>query len=168
VIAALYLQRVLGYPPLQVGLAFLPAEVITAICSAGVVAKLINRFGARVPLSLSLLLGARGVALFARAPAHGSFLIDVLPGMLLLGVASRVASTPLLLAAMSDVDSRDSGLASGILNTSATLGGTLGLVVLTGLAESRTDVLRERGVDVIGSVNGGITSGLGSVPLSSP
>jgi EmrB/QacA subfamily drug resistance transporter len=102
-ITALYLQLVLGYSPLQVGLAFLPSNLLMAVFSLGVSAALVNRFGLRAPLATGLLLGAVGLALFARAPVDANFWIDVLPGMLLLGVASGIAFNPLLLAAMSDV-----------------------------------------------------------------
>jgi Major Facilitator Superfamily len=115
-ISALYLQRVLGYRPMQVGLAFLPANLIMALFSLGLSARLVMRFGLRLPLGVGLLLAAAGLALFARAPVDGSFLIDVLPGMTLLGLGAGIAFNPVLLAAMSDVEPSESGLASGIVN----------------------------------------------------
>src|SRR5438045_8743350 len=102
-ISALYLQLVLGYSPLQVGLAFLPANLIMAAFSLGWSAKLVMRFGIRLPLTAGLLLGALGLALFAFAPSDGGFVVHVLPGMLLLGLGGGLAFNPLLLAAMSDV-----------------------------------------------------------------
>jgi len=136
-ISALYMQLVLGYTPMQVGLAFLPANVIMAVFSLGLSARCVVRFGLRVPLVAGLLLAACGLALFARAPVQGVFLVDVLPGMLLLGLGAGIAFNPVLLAAMSDVDQRDSGLASGIVNTSFMMGGALGLAVLASLAAAR-------------------------------
>ena len=84
-LSALYLQLVLGYSPLQVGLAFLPANLIMGAFSLGLSAKLVMRFGIRPPLAAGLLLAAVGLVLFARAPVDGSFVVDVLPSMILLG-----------------------------------------------------------------------------------
>jgi MFS family permease len=137
-ISALYMQRVLGYTPLQVGLGFLPANIVMALLSLGLSAKIVTRFGLRGPMAFGLLLAAMGLALFARAPVNGVFVIDVLPGMLLLGLGAGVALNPMLLAAMSDVSERDSGLASGVVNTAFMMGGALGLAVLASLAAART------------------------------
>jgi EmrB/QacA subfamily drug resistance transporter len=141
-ISALYLQRVLGYRPLQVGLAFLPANLIMGFFSLGLSARVVMRFGLRRPLALGLLVAAAALALFARAPVGGSFVPDVLPGMILLGFGAGIAFNPMLLAAMSDVDPADSGLASGIVNTSFMMGGALGLAVLASLAAARTDAMQ--------------------------
>ena len=141
-ISALYLQRVLGYRPLQVGLAFLPANLIMALFSLGLSARVVMRFGLRLPLAGGLLAAACGLALFARAPVDGTFVFDVLPGMVLLGLGAGIAFNPMLLAAMSDVDPSDSGLASGIVNTSFMMGGALGLAVLASLAAARSDALQ--------------------------
>ncbi|MGY4831467.1 DHA2 family efflux MFS transporter permease subunit [Sphaerotilaceae bacterium SBD11-9] len=137
-ISALYLQLVLGYTPMQVGLAFLPANLIMAAFSVGISARMVMRFGIRRPLGVGLALGALGLLLFARAPVGGSFVTDVLPGMLLLGLGSGVAFNPLLLSAMSDVSPSESGLASGVVNTAFMMGGALGLAVLASLAAART------------------------------
>ena len=133
-LSALYLQRVLGYTPMQVGLAFLPGNLIMAACSLGISAWIVNRFGIRRPLVAGLAAAALGLALFARAPVDGGFVVDVLPGMLLLGLGAGIAFNPLLLAAMTGVDEREAGLASGIVNTSFMMGGALGLAVLASLA----------------------------------
>jgi len=138
-LSALYLQLVLGYSPLQVGLAFLPGNVIMGILSVGLSAKLVLRFGFRPPLATGLLLAAAGLLLFARAPVDGSFVVDVLPSMILLGLGAGMAFNPVLLAAMSDVEPSQAGLASGVVNTSFMMGGALGLAVLASLAASRTD-----------------------------
>ena len=112
-ISALYMQLVLGYRPMQVGLAFLPANLIMAAFSLGLSAKMVMRFGIRGPLAVGLLLAAAGLALFARAPVDGSFVLDVLPGMLLLGLGAGIAFNPVLLAAMSDVDAERVGAGLG-------------------------------------------------------
>ncbi|HEU0286030.1 MAG TPA: MFS transporter, partial [Nocardioidaceae bacterium] len=154
-LSALYLQLVLGYSPLQVGLAFLPANLIMAVFSLGLSAKLVLRFGVRIPLATGLLLAAAGLGLFARAPMDGAFLVDVLPSMMLLGVGAGMAFNPVLLAAMSEVEPRDAGLASGVVNTSFMMGGALGLAVLASLAASRTETLAATGDGTLAALTGG-------------
>ncbi len=154
-LSALYLQLVLDYSPLQVGLAFLPANLIMGAFSIGLSAKLVMRFGFRAPLATGLTLAALGLVLFARAPVDGSFVVDVLPSMILLGFGAGIAFNPVLLAAMSDVAPEESGLASGVVNTSFMMGGALGLAVLASLAASRTDSLRDGGDGALAALNGG-------------
>jgi EmrB/QacA subfamily drug resistance transporter len=154
-LSALYLQLVLGYSPLQVGLAFLPANLIMAVFSLGLSAKLVMRFGIRLPLATGLLLASVGLALFARAAVDGSFAVDVLPSMILLGIGAGMAFNPVLLAAMNDVSPSDAGLASGVVNTSFMMGGALGLAVLASLAASRTDTLLASGDDQLAALTGG-------------
>jgi EmrB/QacA subfamily drug resistance transporter len=154
-LSALYLQLVLGYSPLQVGLAFLPANLIMGAFSLGISAKLVMRFGIKPPLTCGLLLAASGLVLFARAPVGGHFATDVLPSMILLGFGAGVAFNPVLLAAMGDVEPQDSGLASGIVNTSFMMGGALGLAVLASLAASRTSHLLASGHSNLGALAGG-------------
>ena len=153
-LSALYMQRVLGYGPLQVGLAFLPANLIMAAFSLGLSARIVMRFGIRGPIAAGLLIAACGLALFSRAPVDGSFVWHVLPGMTLLGIGAGVAFNPMLLAAMNDVDPADSGLASGIVNTAFMMGGALGLAVLASLAAARTDVLAATHAPLV-ALNGG-------------
>src|SRR3990172_12265489 len=145
----------LGYSPLQVGLAFLPANLIMAAFSIGLSAKLVLRFGIRPALATGLLLAAIGLALFGRAPVDGAFVVNVLPSMILLGFGAGMAFNPLLLAAMSDVPQEEAGLASGVVNTSFMMGGALGLAVLASLAASRTDSLRASGDGALAALTGG-------------
>ena len=154
-ISALYMQLVLGYTPFQVGLAFLPANLIMAAFSLGISAQLVMRFGIRLPMAAGLLLGAAGLALFALAPVNGNFMWDVLPGMVLLGLGAGIAFNPMLLAAMSDVEPADSGLASGIVNTAFMMGGALGLAVLASLAAHHTGYLLASGEAPVVALNGG-------------
>src|SRR5207248_11779358 len=98
--------------------------------------KLVMRYGFRLPLATGLSLAAAGLALFARAPVGGSFVMDVLPSMILLGFGAGMAFNPVLLAAMSDVAPEEAGLASGVVNTSFMMGGALGLAVLASIAAS--------------------------------
>ena len=139
-LSALYLQLVLGYSPLQVGLAFLPANLIMGVFSLGLSAKLVMRFGIRMPLAVGLLLAAAGLAAVrpgaGRRDASSS---TCCPSMILLGLGAGMAFNPVLLAAMSDVEPSEAGLASGVVNTSFMMGGALGLAVLASLAASRTE-----------------------------
>ena len=154
-ISALYMQLVLGYSAMQVGLAFLPANLIMGAFSLGLSAKIVLRFGIKLPLAAGLLLAAAGLALFAHAPVDGSFATDVLPGMILLGFGCGMAFNPVLLAAMSDVAPTESGLASGVVNTSFMMGGALGLAVLASLAAARADTLAASLADPLAALTGG-------------
>lgn len=164
-VSALYMQLVLGYSAMQVGLAFLPSNIIMAAFSLGLSAKMVMRWGIRMPLAVGLLLAAVGLALFARAPVGGDIWLDVLPGMLLLGLGAGMALNPLLLVAMDGVSPEDSGLASGVVNTAFMMGGALGLAVLASLADARTDALRASGVQAAAALNGGyqLAFGVGAV-----
>jgi EmrB/QacA subfamily drug resistance transporter len=154
-LSALYLQLVLGYSPLQVGLAFLPANLIMGAFSISLSAKLVMRFGIKLPLTTGLLLAAAGLALFVRAPVGGSFLVDVLPSMILLGMGAGMAFNPVLLAAMGDVAPEEAGLASGLVNTAFMLGGALGLAILASIAASRTNTLLSAGQSHAAALTGG-------------
>jgi EmrB/QacA subfamily drug resistance transporter len=154
-LSALYLQLVLGYSPLQVGLAFLPANLIMGAFSIGLSARLVMRYGIRPPLGIGLGLAAAGLLLFARAPVDGNFVVDVLPSMILLGFGAGMAFNPVLLAAMSDVEPSESGLASGVVNTSFMMGGALGLAVLASIAAHRTTTLTAEGEDHLSALVGG-------------
>ena len=153
--SALYLQLVLRYSPLQVGLAFVPTNLVMAACSLGLSAKLVMRYGIKPPLVAGLLTAAAGLLLFARAPVDGSFVADVLPPMLLLGFGAGIAFNPVLMAAMNDVAPSESGLTSGIVNTSFMMGGALGLAILASVAAAHSDGLVSAGVDRLAALNGG-------------
>jgi MFS family permease len=154
-LSALYLQLVLGYSPLQVGLAFLPTTLIMGAFSLGLSAKLVMRFGIRLPLTAGLSLSTVALLLFARAPVDGNFALDVLPSMILLGFGAGMSFNPLLLAAMNDVEPSEAGLASGIVNTAFMMGGALGLAILASVAASRTDSLLASGESQLAALNGG-------------
>jgi EmrB/QacA subfamily drug resistance transporter len=154
-LSALYLQLVLHYSPLQVGLAFLPGNLIMMAFSLGLSAKLVMRYGFRKPLAFGLGVAALALLWFARAPVHGSFLADVLPSMILIGIGGGLAFNPVLMAAMSDVEPKDAGLASGIANTAFMMGGALGLAVLASAAAARTHHLVSGGHDTAGALTGG-------------
>jgi len=154
-LSALYLQLVLGYTPLEVGLAYLPSTVLWGAVSLFLSDKLVMRFGIKKPMAVGLLVFAIGILLFARAPVDGEFLVDVLPGMILQGLGAGIAFNPLLLAAMGDVEPHEAGLASGVVNTAFMMGGALGLASLAAIAAARTDSLRAAGDSAIAALNGG-------------
>ncbi len=140
-LGALYLQRVLGYGALEVGLAFLPVTLIIGTLSLGFSARLNMRVGPRATLIPSLVLIGAGLLLFARAPVDGTYLADILPSMVLLGAGAGLAFPSLMTLAMSGATREDSGLASGLVNTTLQVGGALGLSVLATLSTSRSDTL---------------------------
>jgi EmrB/QacA subfamily drug resistance transporter len=154
-LGALYLQRVLGYGALQVGLAFLPVALGIGTLSLGASARLITRFGARATLVPGLVLAAAGLALLRRAPLGADYVTDLLPVMVLLGVGAGLAFPALMTLAMSGATESDSGLASGLVNTTQQVGGALGLAVLATLSTTRTDGLRAGGTAPDAALLGG-------------
>jgi EmrB/QacA subfamily drug resistance transporter len=154
-LSAMYMQLVLGYAPMQVSLAYLPGNVIAAAFAMGLSAKLVTRFGIKTPLTFGLLLVTIGLALFTRAPIDGSFVIDILPGMIILGLAGGIACNPLLLVAMSDVGPSESGVASGLVNTAWLIGGALGISIMTSVSSARMNELLASGETMSAALTGG-------------
>jgi EmrB/QacA subfamily drug resistance transporter len=154
-LGALYLQRILGYDALQVGLAFLPATIVMGTLSLGFSEKLIMRFGPRRTLIPGVIIVGIGLLLFARTPVDGSYLTDLLAPMLLIGLGVGTAFPSLMTLAMSGATPEDSGLASGLVNTSMQVGGAIGLAVLATLATERTDNKLADGVGQLAALNSG-------------
>ena len=152
--SALYLQQVLGYTPLEVGLAYLPSMVIWGGSSL-YSDKLVMRFGIKPPLVTGLGLMALSLLLFARTPVDGNVALDVLPATIAVGLGAGIAFNPILLAAMSGVAPQEAGLASGVVNTAFMMGGALGLAILASLADYRTDDLVSAGEDALSALNSG-------------
>jgi EmrB/QacA subfamily drug resistance transporter len=155
-LAALYLQQVLGYSALEVGLAFVPTSLVMMFCSLKVSDRLVMAFGIRPPLTVGLALAAASLGLFALAPVDGSYATDVLPSMVLLGIGAGIAFNPVLLAAMGDVEPHEAGLASGVVNTSFMMGGALGLAVLVAVSDARTASLTASGSSAVEALHGGL------------
>jgi EmrB/QacA subfamily drug resistance transporter len=151
----LYLERVLGFDPLEIGLAFLPATILMGIFSAGLSARLNTRFGARATLVPALVAVLAGLVLFALVPVDGSYAPDVLPAVMLMGVGAGLAFPSLMTLAMSGVPQSDAGLASGLVNTTAQVGGALGLAVLATLASTRTNELLANGEPIASALTSG-------------
>ena len=154
-LGALYLQRVQGYDAVEVGLAFLPVAVLIGALSLGVSARLITRFGGRATLLPGLALIVAGLGLFASAPVDASYPTDILPVMLLLGSGAGLSFPALMTLAMSGATPSDSGLASGLVNTTQQVGGALGLAVLATLSTTRTGDLRAAGDATASALTGG-------------
>jgi EmrB/QacA subfamily drug resistance transporter len=153
--SALYLQLVLGYSPLEVGLAYLPGTVIWGASSLLLSDRLVMRYGIKPPLLTGLALMTLALLLLARTPVDGNWAIDILPATIALGIGAGIAFNPILLAAMSGVSQEQAGLASGVVNTAFMMGGSVGLAILVSLASSRTDSLRVSGHDALAALNGG-------------
>jgi EmrB/QacA subfamily drug resistance transporter len=140
-LGALYLKRVLGYDALQIGLAFLPVALIMGTLSVRYTETLVTRVGAVRVLVGGMVLMAIGLAWFTQAPVDGSYVGHVLPVMTLLGIGAGLAFPSLMTLAMSGATPEDAGLASGLVNTTAQIGGAFGLAVLATVSASRTNSL---------------------------
>jgi EmrB/QacA subfamily drug resistance transporter len=154
-LGALYLQRVLGYDALEIGLAFLPATLVMGVLSLRYSEALIMRFGARRTLLPGVVLIAIGLAAFGRAPVDGSYVRDVLPVMAILGLGIGTSFPALMTLAMSGATQRDAGLASGLVNTTVQVGGALGLAVLATLSATRTGDLKAAGEPTASALTSG-------------
>jgi EmrB/QacA subfamily drug resistance transporter len=154
-LGALYLQQVLHYDPIQVGLAFLPVALGIAVMSLGFSAALIERFGGQATLIPGLALIAAGLILFSGASAHAGYFSDLLPAMVPLGVGAGLAFPALMTLAMSTATAEDSGLVSGLVNTTQQVGGALGLAVLATISASHTGALRSAGDSSATALTGG-------------
>ncbi len=154
-LGALYLQLILEYDALQVGLAFLPATLVMGTMSLGFSEKLITRFGPRQTLIPGLAIIGTGLLLFARTPVDGDYLVDVMPAMLITGFGIGASFPSLMTLAMSGATPEDAGLASGLVNTTAQVGGAIGLAVLATLATQRTENLEAEGVAEMAALNSG-------------
>jgi EmrB/QacA subfamily drug resistance transporter len=153
-LGALYLQ-LLGYSPLEVGLAFLPTTIVMGGLSLGFSEKLIMRFGPRTTLIPGVCLVVVALLLFARTPVEGSYLTDLLPPFLMIGVGVGTSFPAIMTLAMSGATPEDAGLASGLVNTSMQVGGSIGLAVLATLSTQRTNSLLADGEGHLQALNSG-------------
>ncbi len=154
-LGALYLQRVLGYSPLEVGFAFLPTTIVMGGLSLGFSEKLIMRFGPRTTLIPGVCLVVVALLLFARTPVDGNYFTDLLPPFLLIGVGVGTSFPAIMTLAMSGATPEDAGLASGLVNTSMQVGGSIGLAVLATLSTERTNALLADGEGQLQALNSG-------------
>jgi EmrB/QacA subfamily drug resistance transporter len=154
-LGALYLRRVLGYDALQIGLAFLPVTVAMGTLSLRYSERIYMALGARRALLAGLTLVLSGLVVFARAPVHAEYATQVAPSMLLLGLGAGTAFPALMNLAMSGATPQDAGLASGLVNTTAQVGGALGLAVLATLSTSHTHALTASGHPIASALTSG-------------
>jgi EmrB/QacA subfamily drug resistance transporter len=154
-LGALYLQRILGYDALEIGLAFLPATLVMGVMSLRYSGRLIMRFGPRTTLVPGLVLILAGLAVFAQAPVGGDYVKHVLPVMILLGAGAGAAFPALMTLAMSGATQDDAGLASGLVNTTVQVGGALGLAALATLSTARSNSLVAEGHSTASALTGG-------------
>jgi EmrB/QacA subfamily drug resistance transporter len=170
-IGSLYMERVLDYSALDIGLAFLPVTIAMGTLSVRYSEPLIMRFGARRTMVPGIVLVLTGLALFTQAPVDGDYVTDILPTMILLGVGAGLFFPALMGIAMSSATPSDAGLASGLINTTAQVGGALALAVLATLSASRSDALLESGESAASALTGGyhvafwVAAGLVAVAL---
>jgi EmrB/QacA subfamily drug resistance transporter len=154
-LGSLYMERVLGYEPLEIGLAFLPTTLVMGTISLRLTEPLATRFGAKTTMIAGLTLIAVAQLLFARVPVDGSFVTDILPVTLLLGAGAGMAFPALMNLSMSGATPQDAGLASGMVNTTVQVGGALGLAVLATLSATRTESLATSGHSTAVALTGG-------------
>ncbi|MGN6203123.1 MAG: MFS transporter [Solirubrobacterales bacterium] len=154
-LGALYLQRVLGFDSLEVGLAFLPVTAIIGTLSLGFSAKLNLRFGPRATLIPGLVAIAAGLLLFSQISVDGSYFADVLPAMVLIGTGAGLSFPSVMSLAMSGVAREDAGLASGLVNTTLQVGGAIGLAVLATMSTNRTSDLLAEGASADSALTDG-------------
>jgi EmrB/QacA subfamily drug resistance transporter len=153
--SALYMQLVLEYTPLEVGLAYLPGTVVWGSASLLLSDRLVMRYGIKTPMLSGMALTLIGLLLLARVPVGGDWALDIAPATIVLGLGMGIAFNPILLAAMSGVPQEQAGLASGVVNTAFMMGGAVGLAVLAALAALRNDDLLASGEGVAVALNGG-------------
>ena len=153
--SALYLQLVLEYTPMEVGLAYLPGTLVWGASSLLLSDRLVMRFGIKPPLLAGLSLMTVALVLLARTPVDGNWALDILPATIAVGLGAGIAFNPLLLAAMSGVAPEQAGLASGVVNTAFMMGGAVGLAALASLADSRTDSVLASGDGALTALNSG-------------
>jgi EmrB/QacA subfamily drug resistance transporter len=154
-LGVLYLQGILGYDAIETGLAFLPVSVLIGVLSLWLSPSLNERYGARAVLLAGLVLLVGALGWFARAPLDAGYVVDLLPSMVLFGIGAGLAFPALTTLAMSGATAQDSGLASGLVNTSLQVGGAVGLAVLATLSATRTDNLLADGDTTAEALTGG-------------
>ncbi len=154
-LGALYMQRVLHYDALRIGLAFLPVTLIMGTLSVRFAQPLAMRFGARNLMFPGLGLIAMGLLWFMRAPVHGRYFIDILPVMVVFGTGAGICFPALMGLAMSGATPSDAGLTSGLVNTTAQVGGALGLAVLATLSASHSNSLVKSGHSTAAALTNG-------------
>jgi EmrB/QacA subfamily drug resistance transporter len=158
-LGALYLQHVLGYSPVGAGVAFLPMNLCVALFSLLLTARLVARIGAKATLMPGLAFVAAGLLVWSRAPVDASYVVSVLPAMILMGVGAGLVFMPSVLLAMSGVNPGESGLASGVANVALQMGAAMGVAVIASISSARTGGMLAGGSQLDAALTGGYHMG---------
>jgi EmrB/QacA subfamily drug resistance transporter len=153
---SLYMQQVLGYSAMQTGVGYL-AVALTAVVAAGASQALVTRLGVKPVLISGMVLLGLGLAFFSQVSVGGSYVGDLLPGFLLIGVGMGFSFVPISIAALAGITSTEAGLASGLINTSQQIGGALGIAILATVSTTRTDDLLAKGTERAAALTGGFS-----------
>jgi MFS family permease len=153
---SLYMQQVLGFSALKTGVGYL-AVALVAIVASGVAQALVTRAGVKPILTLGMAFLGVGLALFTQVSVDGSYVADLLPGFLLIGVGLGFAFVPVSIAALAGVTGKEAGLASGLINTAQQIGGALGLAILVTVSSTRTNNLLDKGTDLPAALTDGFS-----------
>jgi MFS family permease len=153
---SLYMQQVLGYSAMQTGVGYL-AVALTAVVAAGASQALVTKLGVKPVLIVGMVLLGLGLAFFSQVSVGGSYVADLLPGFLLIGVGMGFSFVPISIAALAGISSTQAGLASGLINTSQQIGGALGIAILATVSTTRTDSLLASGSDRAAALTGGFS-----------
>jgi len=155
----LYMQNVLGYSPIAAGLAYLPVTVGVGI-AAGISTGLVGRIGTRPIILAGTLIGAAGVYWLSRITVHGSYLTDLLPGLVIMALGLGAVMVGVQNAANAGVPAHKAGLAAALITTSSTVGAALGLAILTAIATGRTNHLIAAHASTPSALTGGVHAAL--------
>ncbi len=153
---SLYMQQVIGFSALETGFGYL-AVALTAVVASGAAQALVTKIGVKPALVIGMLTLALGLLYFTQISVHGSYVNDLLPGFILIGIGLGFSFVPVSIAALAGIESRDAGLASGLINTNQQIGGAIGLAILTTVATTRTDNLVDSGESRVEALVGGFS-----------
>nr|MDQ2982036.1 MFS transporter [Actinomycetota bacterium] len=153
---SLYMQQVLGYSAMETGVGYL-AVALTAVVAAGASQALVTKLGVKPVLMTGMVLLGIGLAFFSQVSVGGSYVGDLLPGFLLIGVGMGFSFVPISIAALAGITSTEAGLASGLINTSQQIGGALGIAILATVSTTRTDSLLANGAERAAALTGGFS-----------
>lgn len=155
ILVSLYLQRVVGFEPMIVGLSFLPSSLVTAASSLGLSWRLVKKFGVKLPLVVSLIVIAAGIGLLSDGPREGNVSIVVLPALVMLGLGAGIAYSLFSIGGLREVSKAVAGVASGVMGTISVVGRALGFSILATAAAARSQVFSTNGVEYREALNAG-------------
>ena len=154
-IGVLYFQHVLGFDPIETGLAFLPQTLMVAVMSTGITARIMSKLGAKATSLMGLVVVAVGLSLFVLSGTGTGYFPQIFVAVLLIGFGAAAAFTPLLTIALAHVPAKDAGIGSGIVNVSQQVSGVLSVAILGAVSTSHSASLMASGSSVIDALDGG-------------